>query len=368
MIVSRLLLVQMCQRIINYINVYKKSPLNINLYSSILLFAMAMFTLPLYVGICPSGYTGGIAFAEENNPDQTTDAKSTKTKENKNNDTRREALRYTYSFGFPALTFTYAFSSWGWAKRDYWKWSHEGWFGHTTHYGGFDKIGHMFTHYSAMRLSCSVFNYTERGSSIQFLYGALLTFLMGLSIEIGDAYSGYGFSYHDLIFDSTGILIGGLLEAFPKVDAFISLSLEYWPSAFFRKHPDKILLMPDDFGGMIVMANIKLAGFREVGVNIPNFMRYIMIDIGYGVKGYTSYDRRAAWDNYRWPMRSQNLYVGISINFMEIVKDFFKDQQSLGCRAAQQVFKYYHIPAGYKHRVILKESLNIPRMESLHGL
>ncbi len=219
----------------------------------------------------------------------------------------------------------------------------------------------MFTHYGAMRLSCSVFNYTERGSNMRFLYGALLTFLMGLSIEIGDAYSGYGFAYHDIIFDSAGILIGGLLEAFPKVDAFISLSIEYWPSSFFRKHPRKLLLLFDDFGGMIVMANIKFAGFKEVGINIPNFMRYIMIDVGYGVKGYTSYDRRAAWDNYHLPMKSQNFYIGISINFMEIVKDFFKDQQSLACRATQQVFKYYHVPAGYKHRLDLNGSMNTPR-------
>jgi hypothetical protein len=328
---------------------------------------MSMLASPLYIHMCPSGCVSGIAFAAENNPGQAADAKNAKTSDSKNEDIRRDALRYAYAFGFPALTFTYAFSSWGWAKRNYWKWSHEGWFGHATYYGGYDKIGHMFTHYSAMRLSCSVFNYTERGAKMQFLYAALLTLLMGLSIEIGDAYSGYGFSYHDLIFDSTGILIGGLLEAFPKVDAFFSLSLEYWPSAFFRKHPEKIFLMPDDFGGMILMANIKLAGFWEVGLNIPNFMRYIMIDIGYGVKGYTSYDRRAAWEHYRWPMRSQNLYVGISINFVEIVKDFFTDPQSLACRATQQVFKYYHIPAGHKHRFILKESLNIPRFDSIPG-
>ncbi len=328
---------------------------------SILLFIMAILSAPVYVQVHSSRWITGVAFAAEKNDSPASDVKSKTTAETTNDDAKRDALRYTYSIGFPGAVFAYAFSSWGWANRGYWKWSHEGFFEHNTHYGGYDKIGHMFTHYSAMRLSCSVFNYTERGSNFRFLYGALLTLLMGLSIEIGDAYSGYGFAYHDIIFDSAGILIGGLLEAFPKVDAFVSLSIEYWPSAFFRKHPGKILLMPDDFGGMIVMANIKLAGFREVGVNIPNFMRYIMLDIGYGVKGYTSYDRRVAWEHYRLPVKSQNLYVGISINFVEVIKDFFKDQQSLACRATQQVFKYYHIPAGYKHRFNLNESVAMPR-------
>lgn len=331
------------------------------IYTFIVLFVITTLSVPVYLQVCSSGCKSGTAFAAEKKDKPASDEKSKTTPESQNDDVKRDSLRYIYSLGFPGLTFAYAFSSWGWAKRDYWKWSHEGFFEHNTHYGGFDKIGHLFTHYSAMRLSCSVFNYTEKGSNLRFLYGAVLTLLMGLSIEIGDAYSGYGFAYHDIIFDSAGILIGGLLEAFPRVDAFISLSLEYWPSAFFRKHPNKILLMPDDFGGMVVMANIKLAGFREVGIDIPNFMRYIMIDVGYGVKGYTSYDRRAAWDNYQYPRKSQNLYVGISINFVEVIKDFFKDQQSLACRATQQVFKYYHIPAGYKHRFVLNESLNMPR-------
>ncbi len=309
--------------------------------------------------VSSNGGFPGHAFAKDNPADTASAHTEKKSSEAAESDTRRDIIRYVYAVGFPTLTLTYGFSSWGWMKRNYWRWSNEGWFGHGTYYGGFDKIGHMFTHYSAMRLSCSVFNYTEKGSNNRFLYGALLTFIMGLSIEIGDSYSGYGFSYHDLVFDSLGILAGGLLEAFPSVDAFISLSLEYWPSAFFRKRPEKIFLMPDDFGGMIVMANIKLAGFHEMGLAVPNFMRYIMFDIGYGVRGYTSYDRRAAWDRRRLPTRRQEIYVGISVNFMEIIKDFFEDPRVLACRATQQVFKYYHIP-GYKHRFLVNESLKKP--------
>ncbi|MBN1495355.1 MAG: DUF2279 domain-containing protein [Spirochaetes bacterium] len=307
---------------------------------------------------------GGTAYAEEKTGKTETESPGTKLPARWDNKITRDVIRYLYSVGFPTATLSYALYTGGGPKRDYWKWSHDGFFGHGTPYGGFDKAIKMFTHYSAMRLSCAVFNYTERGSPYRFLYSTLLTSLMGLSMEIVDAYMGSGFSYQDLVFDYAGILLGCFLSAFPKVDAFLSLSVEYWPSKFFREHPDRLLLLRNDYDGMIIMANIKLAGFREVGVNIPNFLRYIMIDIGYGVRGYTSYDRRAAWDNYSYPMRSQNLYVGISINFMEVVKDLFRDPQSLGCRATQQIFKLYHVPAGYKHRVVLKESLNAPRSYS----
>ncbi|HOD16044.1 MAG TPA: DUF2279 domain-containing protein [Spirochaetota bacterium] len=324
----------------------------------LILSCVFLLAMPAFDTGCPSGCFTSAAYAAEKEDSPAPEPETVKKRDIRDDGYKREVVRYVYSAVFPALVMAYGFSSWGWAKRDFWLWSNEGWFGHTTRYGGYDKLGHVFSHYTAMRLSCAVYNYTERGSNMRFLYGGLLTMLMGLSIEVGDAYSGYGFSYHDLVFDSIGILIGGLLEAFPKVDAFVSLSWEYWPSEAFRKHLDRPWLLIDDYGGAKVLLNIKLAGFREVGVNIPNFFRYIMIDIGYGVKGYTAFEREAALDKFNLPVRSQNLYVGISINFVEVIKDLFKDPESPGCRASQQLFKYYHIPAGYKHRINLKQSLN----------
>ena len=324
--------------------------------SLIVLLAVMLF-VPGYIPAGAPWRAGGIAFGADAAGAPPADAKNEAPEQTQEKDIKRETVRYAYSVGFPVLVLTYGFASWGWAKRDYWKFADEGWFGHTTRYGGFDKVGHVFSHYTAMRLSCSVYNYTERGSNNRFLYGALLTLLMGLSIEIGDAYSGYGFSCNDLVFDSIGILIGGLLEAFPKVDAFVSLSWEYWPSGAFRKHPGNASQFIDDYGGAKVLINIKLAGFREMGLNVPNFMRYIMVDVGYGVQGYTSFERHAALDNFRLPFRKQNLYVGISINFVEVIKDLFKDPSSIACRITQQAFKYYHVPVGYKHRFTVQESL-----------
>lgn len=319
---------------------------------------IATLSAPAYETACPSAGISGAAYAAEETVLPASDIQGAKLAEERDHDVKREVVRYIYSIGFPVSVMAYGLSSWGWTKRDYWKWSNEGWFGHSTPFGGYDKIGHIFSHYTAMRLGCSVYNYTEHGSNYRFLYSSLLTLLMGVSIEIGDAYSGYGFSYHDIIFDCIGILIGGLLEAFPKADAFVSLSWEYWPSSALLKHPENAALFIDDYGGAKILANIKLAGFREVGLDMPDFMRYIMIDVGYGVKGYTSLERHDAREHFRLPFRSQNIYVGISVNFVEVVKDFFKDPGILGCRITQQVFKYYHVPAGYKHRFTIKESLN----------
>jgi hypothetical protein len=89
-----------------------------------------------------------------------------------------------------------------------------------------------------------------------------------------------------------GIGIASLLELFPEVDAFVSLSAQYIPTKYFRKHPQRLKWLMDDYSGWRFMANIKLAGFRYIGINVPEFMRYIQFDIGYYTTGFTKYDYR----------------------------------------------------------------------------
>ncbi len=99
------------------------------------------------------------------------------------------------------------------------------------------------------------------------------------------------------------------------------------------------------------MANIKLAGFRYVGVNVPDFMRYIMIDVGYYTRNFTRFDYRYAEIGRAFGTRSmkREVFVGVSVNLAEFIRDFFTDKESLECRALQQPFKYYHIPLGWRH-------------------
>ncbi|MCX8125140.1 MAG: hypothetical protein N3F66_13405 [Spirochaetes bacterium] len=73
---------------------------------------------------------------------------------------------------------------------------------------------------------------------------------------------------------------------------------------------------------------------------MPNFLRYIQLDFGYFTRNY-----RSGNVTDEGPYRS--LYYGASLNFMEIVKDFFDNPQSKPSKILQQPFKYYHIPVGY---------------------
>ncbi|MBP7735854.1 MAG: DUF2279 domain-containing protein [Spirochaetes bacterium] len=267
---------------------------------------------------------------------------------------KKSSIRYSILFGFPVNTYVVAMLTWDWGKTTKFRLSHEGWFGANTYSGGADKAAHMYSHYLLMRVFYNIFNYTESGKPIKWAYAAGLTGFLALGIEIGDGFckNQHGFSVADLTMGFLGIGIASILELFPEVDAFVSLSAQYIPTKYFRKYPQRLKWLMDDYSGWRFMANIKLAGFRYIGINVPEFMRYIQFDIGYYTKGYTKYDYRYAEIQRTMTThgKTRNIYIGISVNLAEFIKDFFKDKDSLACRALQQPFKYYHVPLGVDQR------------------
>jgi len=255
---------------------------------------------------------------------------------------KKKIIKYSIFLGVPVIIYSIAFASWDWGSSSGWIWAHEGWFGKNTPSGGLDKVSHLYGHYLGMRASYTLFNYTENGGQMKWFYSIFLASSIGLAIEIGDAYAKpFGFSFEDLAADFIGIGLGIILEKFPVIDSFISLSAEYFPTKYFRENPKWFWLFPLDYTGWKYMINIKLSGFQNIGLDTPEFIRYVMIDIGYYTRGYTKYD-----DRYINLNRRRFWYIGISVNMIEVIKDLFTDKNSFASRAGQQIFKYYHLPAG----------------------
>ncbi len=265
------------------------------------------------------------------------------------NATRKEVIRYSFLVGLPAVTYFFAIYAWNWGDRNHWLWAHEGYFGERTYQGGEDKFAHAYSHYLVMRTACNIFDYTENGSPRKWFYAGGLTLALGLSIEVGDAYSGEnGFSFEDITANLAGITLGYLLEKYPKADKFVGYSATYFPSKYYRDHPGMLWKFPDDYSGLKFMLNFKLAGFEYVGFDIPDFLRYVMIDLGYYCRNYTKYDNNGLGeDKSLWKETSRYWFIGLSVNLMEVVNSCFDRKPSMWNSALQQPFKYYHVPLGY---------------------
>lgn len=284
------------------------------------------------------------------------DSDETRAEREKLDAIKKQSIRYSILVAVPVNTYAVAMLTWDWGKTTHFRLSREGWFGKNTYSGGADKMAHFYSNYMIMRIMYNVYDYTENGKPAKWGYAAGLTGLLALGIEIGDGFSRNqnGFSFADLTMGFLGIGIAAILELFPAVDAFVSISAEYYPTRYFRRNPQRLKSLMDDYTGWKFMANIKLAGFRFVGVPVPEFMRYIMIDVGFYTTGYTKYDNAfGAWGQTMrvGSVKRQNIFIGVSVNLMEFIKDFFTDRDSLACRALQQPFKYYHIPAGARHSI-----------------
>lgn len=266
----------------------------------------------------------------------------------------KKSIRWSMLVAVPVNTFVVSALVWDWGKTTHFRLSHEGWFAQNTYSGGADKMAHLYAHYVIMRVLYNIYDYTENGGPLKWAFSVGITGGIALGIEIGDGFcrNQNGFSFADLSMGLIGIGMGALLEQFPVVDSFISLSAEYIPTKYFRRHPQRLAWFTDDYSGWKFMANIKLAGFKYVGLPVPEFLKYIQFDVGYYSTGFTKYDYQWAEIEraFNWKGKERNVYIGISLNVVEVVKDFFTDKDSLACRAVQQPFKYYHIPAGVNHR------------------
>lgn len=260
----------------------------------------------------------------------------------------KTGLRYSILFGFPAIQMAYGFFVWEWGTTKSWRWGNERWFQGDTDSGGADKAGHFYAHYLVTRLSYTFFSYTEKDQNMALAYSAITGAACGLMIEIGDAFTGrYGFSYEDLVADLVGVASAVVLDKYPIADEFIGVTAVYWPSKAYRsvrKSDDRhIGNFAGDYSGWKYLLNFKLAGFKYIGLDIPEFMRYIQLDFAYYTKNYTDYDME-----YRPEATPKRHFsFGVSVNMREVTKDIFKNHPKTAW-VADQPFKYIHVPIGFR--------------------
>ena len=267
----------------------------------------------------------------------------------------KTGLRYSMLVGIPVVHIVYGLTMWDWGEQKQWHSAHERWYQGDTDSGGADKTGHFFAHYTVSRISYSVFSYTEDSQNKALFYSAFTAALVGTMIEFGDAYTGrYGFSYEDLTMDYAGIAVAVLLDKYPLLDGFFGITESYSASKAFKEENDKTYFnFAGDYSGAKWLLSFKLAGFKNIGLDIPEFMRYIQLDAGYYTRDYTDYDDDYNKANGDVSDPRRHLFVGISINMREVAKDLAGRSNKKAGWLAEQPFKYYHVPIGYEKDKIL---------------
>ena len=260
----------------------------------------------------------------------------------------RTVGKWTLTGIMPPLTLAFGIKAWDWGNSHEPRMLDEGWFGQDTRFGGADKVGHLYAHYVVQRMLFTTYDHLDSEPNEALIFSTTMTCVIGLMIECGDTFtSQYGFAVNDIIADYIGVAIGALLDYSPVADSFFGLSVTYIPTDAYLETQHgwlRALEWVNDYSGYKYLANFKLAGFKNIGIDLPEFLRYIQLDVGYYTRNMSAYDEKII--NTRDDDR-RNLYCGISINFAEIVKDFYDDDKSVACRVSQIPFRYYTIPTGW---------------------
>jgi hypothetical protein len=232
----------------------------------------------------------------------------------------REKKLLLVNAGGAALIATWGFIHWDYGQKKAHAES-EGWFEKDSNSGGADKLGHFYSNYTFTHILSSVYEdwgYSRREAALN---GAISSFALMGFMEVGDAYSRYGFSHEDFLMNSLGSSLGYLIRRYPGLSEKIDFRVEYNPS--FQEN-DFIT----DYENMKHLVAFKLNGFESFR-ETP--LKYFELHLGYYTRGYSN---RA---EERGHGRERNVFFGITIN----ISKFFKAR---GYRRTARFLNFYQPP------------------------
>ncbi len=205
----------------------------------------------------------------------------------------------------------------------------EGFGGH-TYAGGADKLGHFYANYLFARVGAQ--SLIDRGWAAHWAVLMHVTFTLTLytAVELKDGFHpGYGFSVQDFAANVLGSTVAALLLLVPALDRLFGVRMYYRPSPLFV---DALLHKRDidvseDYTGETVMLVFKLGGLTGVKRSpVFGFLRYVDLLIGYNARGFLPRPDPSV-------LREQEVFLGFSLNLVEILRAAYPNGQRLGWAA-----------------------------------
>ena len=162
----------------------------------------------------------------------------------------------------------------------------EGWFDRETDEGGADKLGHFYTAYLFSHLFAGLYERWDFDKDQAIRWGALSSLGVTGLIEVGDAFSDYGFSYQDMVFNTLGAAAGYLLWSFPELSRKIDLRVEYNPFLSGDREFD----VTTDYDRLSYLIAFKAEGFDFIE---NPYLKYLELHVGFRARNYAAYSGAA---------------------------------------------------------------------------
>jgi uncharacterized protein YfiM (DUF2279 family) len=173
----------------------------------------------------------------------------------------------------------------------------EGYFGRNTDNGGADKASHLTDYFIVANLFTDVYRMLGYSENAAILWGFGIAVATGAANELSDGFTRHGFSWEDLVMDTTGAAIASVVSLTHTRDLF-GLRTSHVPGTFYDND--------------VYAADLKLSGLgQRLGINIGP-LRWLLISGTYSSKGYRANP----------PVDKQRLVgIEVGLNLQQILND-----------------------------------------------
>ncbi|MDF1562841.1 MAG: DUF2279 domain-containing protein [Deltaproteobacteria bacterium] len=234
--------------------------------------------------------------------------------------------------GLGAVVILSGYLSW-WDDGEFvpFTWQKTGWFGPDAPLGGGDKKGHFFSFYTMTRATAQFYRWVRVSDGWARFAGATFAFALGAMIETVDGFTHYGFEFHDVIANVTGIAVASLLEWDERLDRLLGVRMGFVPSKYFPEQIKRLETM-NDYSGMSLHLDLRLAGLAGYGLD-PGYARYLTVGLTYGTRDYGP----------DGPDKRRNLGVFVGLNLPELL-DATLGRGKPGVEVLRTFTRYYAVP------------------------
>ncbi|WP_226647437.1 DUF2279 domain-containing protein [Microbulbifer variabilis] len=226
---------------------------------------------------------------------------------------------------------------WNWGSSSF-NFNNEDWFGMETGSGGMDKLGHMYASYVITEVISNGLS-RENEANVAAAYSALWGGGLMMYVEMFDGFSSdHGFSYEDVIFNSSGIALSYLRTLNPKLKNLVDYRIDYRPSKEMKGfHPFT------DYGGMRYLLAVKAAGIPSLK-DTP--LKYFELNFGYMAQGFKVKNAE----------RNSEVFIGVSVNLDKLLFKPFRSRLKRTGKFASTFFHYYQPRFSYVKMTLDKRS------------
>lgn len=189
---------------------------------------------------------------------------------------------------------------------------------------GVDKLGHFYTsyyYYQAVNELMTLAKYNEKTKTI---ISIALPMIWAVSIEMGDGFSPFGFSFEDLTANTLGVTYG-VLQRNIKPLQYFKFKMSYYPTAGYINNNFRNWVLSDDYSGHIYwltfdMHNLVSNNYKKY------FPPFLNLAIGYGVDNYGTYASGPMENKFciglDWNLgsiKSKNKYIITTRNLLDYI-------------------------------------------------